>query len=77
MQKPRTRPEFEPARVANAVVVSILMTRKLYSVFMSAVVCPRGCSGKLLIATVTYEYIRWLIGNPIVKQAESVRRSRR
>ena len=73
LQKLGTRPRVEPARVANAVDVSVLVTRKLYSVFMSAVVRPRGCSGELLIAIVTYEYVRWLIGNPIVKLAESIR----
>ena len=73
LQKPGTRRTIEPARVANAVDVSVLVARKLYSVFMSAVVRPRGCSGEQLIAIVTNQYVRWLIGNPIVKQAEGIR----
>ena len=53
LQKPGTRLNVEPARIANAVDFSVLVTRKLYSVFMSAVVRPRCCCGELLIATVT------------------------
>ena len=53
LQKPGAGPKVEPARIANAVDVSVLVTRKLYSVFMSAVVRSRSCSGELLIAIVT------------------------
>ena len=68
LQKPGARQQIEPACVADAVDIGIVVTRKLYAVFVSAMVRPSRCGGIVLAAIVTYAYVRFLFGNQIMEQ---------